>query len=88
MSFVGTTRGEGAFALRVPTHMSSKDHSHDERPGAERRKTLTHDELRELEMAGGIEGGMKAGSAGGPGEKDADRDTRSNDEDSDPSQSG
>jgi hypothetical protein len=32
----------------------------------ERRKNLSDSELRELELAGGVEGGMQAGSAGGP----------------------
>jgi hypothetical protein len=32
----------------------------------ERRKNLTEEELKELELAGGVEGGMQAGSAGGP----------------------
>ena len=29
---------------------------------------------RDLELAGGVEGGMPAGSAGGPGQSDADDD--------------
>jgi hypothetical protein len=39
----------------------------DDRTEAERRKNLTEEEIRELELAGGVEGGMQAGSAGGPG---------------------
>ena len=37
----------------------------------ERRKHLSDEEVRELELAGGVEGGMQAGSAGGPGSGDA-----------------
>ena len=36
----------------------------------ERRKDLTDQEVTNLELAGGVEGGMQAGSAGGPGSKD------------------
>ncbi|MGN6059394.1 MAG: hypothetical protein ACTHOI_12525 [Sphingomicrobium sp.] len=36
----------------------------------ERRKNLDDREIDELELAGGVEGGMQAGSAGGPGEND------------------
>jgi hypothetical protein len=32
----------------------------------ERRKNLSDKELKELELAGGVEGGLQAGSAGGP----------------------
>ena len=32
----------------------------------ERRKNLSPEEIREFELAGGVEGGMQAGSAGGP----------------------
>ena len=32
----------------------------------ERRKNLSEDEIEELELAGGVEAGMQAGSAGGP----------------------
>ncbi|MGE5564437.1 MAG: hypothetical protein ACM3ZV_14190 [Bacillota bacterium] len=32
----------------------------------ERRRNLTDREVEELELAGGVEGGMQAGSAGGP----------------------
>lgn len=38
---------------------------------AERRKNLSEDEIKELELAGGVEGGMQAGSAGGPGGDEA-----------------
>jgi hypothetical protein len=37
---------------------------------AERRKNLTDEQIKELELAGGVEGGMQAGSAGGPGSND------------------
>jgi hypothetical protein len=45
----------------------------------ERRKNLNGRQIDELEFAGGVEGGMQAGSAGGPGEKDirADREDES-----------
>jgi len=39
----------------------------------ERRKNLDEGEIDELELAGGVEGGMQAGSAGGPGESDVRR---------------
>ena len=32
----------------------------------ERRKNLSDEEIKDLELAGGVEGGMQAGSAGGP----------------------
>ena len=38
---------------------------------AERRKNLTPRDVKDLELAGGVEGGMQAGSAGGPGERKA-----------------
>jgi hypothetical protein len=45
----------------------------------ERRKNLDDRQIDELELAGGVEGGMQAGSAGGPGEaevrKSSDHDT-------------
>ena len=37
---------------------------------SERRKNLHQSEVDELELAGGVDGGMQAGSAGGPGERD------------------
>lgn len=43
----------------------------------ERRKNLTDEQLRELELAGGVEGGMPAGSAGGSGQQDAEASARS-----------
>ena len=36
----------------------------------ERRKNLDDRQIDELELAGGVEGGMQAGSAGGPSEGD------------------
>ena len=36
---------------------------------SERRKGLRDEQVKDLELAGGVEGGMKAGSAGGPGAK-------------------
>jgi len=36
----------------------------------ERRKNLSDREVDELELAGGVEGGMQAGSAGGPSGSD------------------
>ena len=41
-----------------------------------KRKARSPEELHELELAGGEEGGMPAGSAGGPGEKDVRRDRK------------
>lgn len=37
---------------------------------SERRKGLGDEAVKELELAGGVEGGMQAGSAGGPGTSD------------------
>ncbi|MGN6057253.1 MAG: hypothetical protein ACTHOI_01530 [Sphingomicrobium sp.] len=39
----------------------------DDKTAPERRKNLSEEEIKELELAGGVEGGMQAGSAGGPG---------------------
>lgn len=41
----------------------------DDKTAAERRKNLTEQEIKDLKLAGGVEGGMQAGSAGGPGER-------------------
>jgi len=38
----------------------------EDKTGRERRKHLREQEIRDLELAGGVEGGMQAGSAGGP----------------------
>jgi hypothetical protein len=39
----------------------------EDKTSRERRKHLSDQEIEELELAGGVEGGMQAGSAGGPG---------------------
>lgn len=39
----------------------------DDKSARERRKNLSKKEIEDLELAGGVEGGMQAGSAGGPG---------------------
>lgn len=44
---------------------SGTDHDSTENPGDE--------ELKELDLAGGVEGGMKAGSAGGPSQTDVEQ---------------
>ena len=50
----------------------------------ERRKNLSDREVDELELAGGVEGGMQAGSAGGPSgsgrKKPPQRDSRRRDD--------
>ena len=38
-----------------------------------RRKDHRRTDIRDLELAGGVEGGMEAGSAGGPGQGDIER---------------
>ncbi|HJP69498.1 MAG TPA: hypothetical protein VJ846_11400 [Sphingomicrobium sp.] len=45
----------------------------DDKTAPERRKNLTKEEIKELELAGGVEGGMQAGSAGGPGSNDENK---------------
>jgi hypothetical protein len=52
----------------------------DDKTAPQRRKNLTEEELKDLELAGGVEGGMEAGS-GGPSQtsqKSQDKRTRSN----------
>ena len=51
-----------------------------------RRKNLTEEQIKEVELAGGVEGGMQAGSAGGPGAKEHDKgpEERDSDENSPP----
>jgi hypothetical protein len=50
--------------------MAAKDPKFpDDKTSKERRKNLSNDEIKDLELAGGVEGGMQAGSAGGPGEE-------------------
>ena len=50
----------------------------EDRTERERRKNLDNRQIDELELAGGVEGGMQAGSAGGPGETNA-RSSRNSD---------
>ena len=50
---------------------SANDHTWNDKTAPERRKKLSKQEIRDLELAGGVEGGMRAGSAGGPGESDS-----------------
>lgn len=38
----------------------------EDKTARERRKHLSDQEIKDLELAGGVEGGMRAGSAGGP----------------------
>lgn len=38
-------------------------------PPKKRTKRYSEEQIREFELAGGMEGGMPAGEAGGPGEK-------------------
>lgn len=42
----------------------------DDQTARERRKNLSDKQIKDLELAGGVEGGMQAGSAGGPGSND------------------
>ncbi len=44
-----------------------------DRTERQRRKNLSDDQVKELELAGGVEGGMQAGSAGGPKASDTER---------------
>lgn len=44
----------------------------DDKTAPQRRKNLTEQQIRDLKLAGGVEGGMQAGGAGGPGESDDD----------------
>jgi hypothetical protein len=60
--------------------MPSKEQPPADKSERQRRKKLTDEQIRELELAGGVEGGMQAGSAGGPGEEDAERAHRHRDE--------
>ena len=52
---------------------SAKDQTRGDKSARERRKRLSKQEIRDLELAGGVEGGMQAGSAGGPGEIDSSK---------------
>ena len=47
---------------------------------SERRKNLSRRDIKDLELAGGVEGGMQAGSVGGPGADESRADRRSSDE--------
>ncbi|HWJ38660.1 MAG TPA: hypothetical protein VNR86_07875 [Sphingomicrobium sp.] len=49
----------------------------DDKTAPERRKNLTEEEIRDLELAGGVEGGMQAGSGGPKPRKDRDKGTGS-----------
>lgn len=49
----------------------------DDKTAPERRKNLTEDEIKDLELAGGVEGGMQAGSGGPKPGKDRDKETPS-----------
>ena len=51
---------------------ANKADSPEHKAERERHKTLTDQQIDELERAGGVEGGMQAGSAGGPGQGDAE----------------
>jgi hypothetical protein len=42
----------------------------DDKTAPERRKNLTEQEIKDLKLAGGVEGGMEAGSGGGPAAPD------------------
>lgn len=42
----------------------------EDKTAAERRKNLSEEAIKDLELAGGAEGGMRAGMAGGPGADD------------------
>lgn len=53
---------------------SARDQNRVGKTARERRKRLSKQEIRDFELAGGIEGGMQAGSAGGPGENDSTSD--------------
>ena len=44
----------------------------DDKTAPDRRKGLSKQEIKDLELAGGVEGGMQAGS-GGPPAKDGER---------------
>ena len=56
----------------------------DDKTAPARRKNLTEQQIRELELAGGVEGGMQAGSAGGPDASERGKDS----EEPDPSCEG
>ena len=47
--------------------------------GSAKKPKHSADKIREYELAGGVEGGMPAGSAGGPGESDAEDESEKRD---------
>ena len=51
---------------------ATKPQSPADRTERERRKNLSDRQIADLELAGGVEGGMQAGSAGGPAQEDAE----------------
>lgn len=51
-----------------------------DRTEQERRKDLSESDVKELELAGGVEGGMQAGSAGGPSQTDARKQPQASDD--------
>ena len=51
---------------------ATEPQSPSDRTESERRKNLTDRQIKDLELAGGVEGGMQAGSAGGPAQQDAE----------------
>jgi hypothetical protein len=51
-----------AFRRRSKAMRSKDKPFPDDKTASERRKGLTKEELKELELAGGVEGGMEAGS--------------------------
>ena len=54
----------------------------DDKTAPERRKDLTEQEIKELKLAGGVEGGMEAGSGGGPAApEEAERERRDKSQD-------
>lgn len=45
----------------------------DDKTAPERRHDLTDEEIEKLDLAGGVEGGMQAGSAGGPSQAESEK---------------
>lgn len=45
----------------------------DDKAAATPREHLSKRQIKDLELAGGVEGGMRAGSAGGPSQEDAEK---------------
>ena len=56
---------------RKPMKASEQRFDYD-RTSGERRKNLSDGQVKDLELAGGVERGMQAGSAGGPSESGAE----------------